>query len=98
MMSSPEIVEVFAIAMLQVVVVALVVVSPFLLTRAGLGWLKSILLRRVFALDVLTIERALPWAIIALSLGAGIVYFAVGDVRRGVYWVTAAVLNISVTV
>lgn len=38
-----------------------------------------------------------PVLLIALDLGAAIVYGVSGDVRKAVYWVAAAVLNITVT-
>jgi len=39
----------------------------------------------------------LPALIIIISAAASIVCFAGGDVRRGLYWAAAAVLNASVT-
>jgi len=41
--------------------------------------------------------RIFPTIIIALSIGAGIVYTVKGDVRLAVYWFAAATLNIAVT-
>lgn len=38
-----------------------------------------------------------PLALIALDLGAAIVYGAEGDWRKVVYWTAAAVLNVAVT-
>lgn len=35
--------------------------------------------------------------IIALSIGAGIMYAVNGDARHAVYWFAAATLNVSVT-
>lgn len=32
-----------------------------------------------------------------LDLGASLVYFAQGDPRRGIYWVAAATLTLTVT-
>lgn len=43
------------------------------------------------------IEKYLPIAMIVLAAGASIIYFYNGDIRKGVYWLAAAVLNISVT-
>ena len=42
-------------------------------------------------------EYLFPCLIIALNLGAAIVYGVQGDVRKVVYFVAAAVLNIAVT-
>ena len=38
-----------------------------------------------------------PCVLIALDLGAGIMYAFEGDWRKVVYWVAAAVLNVAVT-
>jgi hypothetical protein len=38
-----------------------------------------------------------PTILIALSIGAGIVYAVKGDVRHAIYWFAAATLNIEVT-
>ena len=38
-----------------------------------------------------------PSIIITLMIGASVVGFATGDVRRGVYWLAGAVLNVAVT-
>jgi len=38
-----------------------------------------------------------PTILIALSIGAGIVYAVKGDVRHAIYWFAAATLNIAVT-
>ncbi len=38
-----------------------------------------------------------PIAIIALNIGAGIIYGIAGDWRRAVYWIAAAVLTTAVT-
>lgn len=37
------------------------------------------------------------WSIIVLSACASAGYFWVGDLRHGIYWAAAAVLNIAVT-
>ncbi len=42
-------------------------------------------------------SRIFPTIIIALSIGAGIVYAVKGDVRHAGYWFSAALLNIFVT-
>jgi hypothetical protein len=41
--------------------------------------------------------KIFPSIIIALSIGAGIVYAVKGDARLAVYWFAAAILNIAVT-
>lgn len=38
-----------------------------------------------------------PLVLIALDLGAAILYGTSGDVRKVVYWIAAAVLNAAVT-
>lgn len=38
-----------------------------------------------------------PIALIALDIGAAVVYAAQRDMRQAVYWLAAAVLNIAVT-
>ena len=38
-----------------------------------------------------------PIMLIILDLGAAVVYGISGDVRKAIYWVAAAVLNITVT-
>ena len=38
-----------------------------------------------------------PCILIGLDLGEGIVYFADGDIRRGIYWVAVAALTACVT-
>lgn len=42
-------------------------------------------------------NRAFPAAILALQIGAAVVYGFSGDVRRCLYWAAAAVLTIVVT-
>jgi hypothetical protein len=41
--------------------------------------------------------KIFPTILIILSIAAGVVYAAKGDVRHAVYWFAAAALNISVT-
>lgn len=41
--------------------------------------------------------KIFPLVLIALDLGAAIVYGITGDWRKVVYWVAAAVLNVAVT-
>lgn len=43
-------------------------------------------------------ERTFALIIIVLSCLASVAYYAAGDMRRGTYWLAAAVLNITVTV
>ena len=43
-------------------------------------------------------ERTFALIIIGLSLLSSAAYYAVGDWRRGTYWLAGAVLNITVTV
>lgn len=42
-------------------------------------------------------EYIFPVILIALDVGAGIVYGAAGDYKKLVYWLAAVVLNIAVT-
>lgn len=42
--------------------------------------------------------KALPYTMVGLSFGAGIVYLVVGDYRRGIYWLLAAAITLTVTV
>jgi hypothetical protein len=46
---------------------------------------------------MLTGPRILPSVMIVLSLLAAFVYFLDGDMRRGIYWISAGVLTASVT-
>ncbi len=39
----------------------------------------------------------LPSVLIAIDIGAGIVYLIGGDWRRFIYWIAAAVLTASIT-
>ena len=38
-----------------------------------------------------------PMALILLDIGAAAVYANCGDIKKAVYWIAAAVLNITVT-
>ena len=38
-----------------------------------------------------------PVLLIALDIGAAVIYAACGDMKKAVYWIAAAVLNITVT-
>ncbi len=41
--------------------------------------------------------RTFPVFMLALSIGAGIVYLSSGDIRRGFYWLAAALITVTVT-
>lgn len=43
------------------------------------------------------IVHLFPILLIVLDLGAALVYGVYGDVRKVIYWIAAAVLNITVT-
>ena len=45
----------------------------------------------------MTKEQILPLVMIILSLGSSVVYFAGGDIRRGLYWFFAAGITTVVT-
>ncbi len=38
-----------------------------------------------------------PILLIALDIGAAVIYAACGDMKKAIYWIAAAVLNITVT-
>jgi hypothetical protein len=42
-------------------------------------------------------EKAFPLIIIALSVCAGIIYLLAGNVRKGLFWLFAAGVNICAT-
>lgn len=42
-------------------------------------------------------EQILPTLLIIIDLLAAVVCFAQKDVKRGIYWIAAAVLNVTVT-
>ena len=42
-------------------------------------------------------EKIFPVALIAMSLCAAGFYFLSGDIKKGIYWTAAAVLNVCVT-
>ncbi len=42
-------------------------------------------------------QHIFPLALIIADLGAAIVYGLAGDTRKVIYWIAAAVLNITVT-
>jgi len=41
--------------------------------------------------------KLLPIAMMLMSVGASLVYFADGDLRRAIYWLAAATLTTCVT-
>lgn len=41
--------------------------------------------------------KLFPTIMIGLMLISSIIYFVKGDVRQGIYWLSGAVLNVSVT-
>lgn len=41
--------------------------------------------------------KALPTILVIIQLGAGIVYLSQRDMRHGIYWLAAAVVNAAVT-
>jgi len=44
------------------------------------------------------ITKAFPYILMSLDVAAAVVYLINGDLRRGVYWVAAAVLTACVTI
>ena len=38
-----------------------------------------------------------PVLLIILDIGAAVIYAACGDMKKAIYWIAAAVLNITVT-
>lgn len=42
-------------------------------------------------------EQIFPLILIAIDILAAIVYFAHKDIKKGVYWIAAAVLSVTVT-
>ena len=56
--------------------------------------LNGVILREDFLMNK---GYIFPLVLITLDLCAGVVYLASGDVRKFVYWIAAAVLNIAVT-
>lgn len=43
------------------------------------------------------IEKVFPVVLIVLDICSAGVYFYMGDIRRSIYWVAAAVLTLTVT-
>ena len=46
----------------------------------------------------LNMSKIFPMALITLDFLAAIVYFSQGDIKRGIYWLSAMSLTICVTV
>ena len=46
----------------------------------------------------MTVTKIFPITLIVLDLLASIVYFSSGDVKRGIYWIAAMTLTITVTI
>jgi hypothetical protein len=42
-------------------------------------------------------NKILPLTIAGLSLGAGIAYLISGDIKQGIYWISAMSLTLAVT-
>lgn len=42
-------------------------------------------------------EYIFPILLIALNVGAAVMCFAQGDIKKSIYWIAAAVLNAAVT-
>lgn len=42
-------------------------------------------------------EQIFPSVLIAMNFGAALVYGLQGDVKKVIYWIAAAILNITVT-
>jgi len=43
-------------------------------------------------------SKLFPYTLIFLDLCASVVYFANGDIKRGIYWIAAMVLTLCVTI
>jgi len=43
------------------------------------------------------INKLFPVMLIILDFGASAVYFLTGDIKKGVYWMSAGILTITVT-
>jgi len=46
---------------------------------------------------IMTKQQIFPTILIALDILASIPYFANGDIKKGIYWIAAAVLTATVT-
>ena len=42
--------------------------------------------------------KIFPYCLIVMDMGASIVYLAHGDIRHCVYWLSAAILTVTVTI
>lgn len=63
------------------------------------GWRfsKKLLRRRGKRFMEMKNEHIFPTLLIVLDILAGVVYLCHGDVKKFIYWIAAAVLNITVT-
>ena len=43
------------------------------------------------------IEKIMPTILIIMFIISAIIYFCYGDIRHGIYWLAAAVLNAAIT-
>ncbi len=46
---------------------------------------------------MISVEKIFPLLLIIIDVVAGGVYFANGDIKKGIYWVAAATLSYCVT-
>ena len=58
---------------------------------------EELALLAVVAFASIPPEKIFPSALIVLDIASAVVSFQVGDVRRSIYWVSAAILTASVT-
>lgn len=58
---------------------------------------EELSLLAVVAVASIPPEKIFPSALIVIDIAAAVVSFQVGDVRRSIYWVSAAILTASVT-
>jgi len=42
--------------------------------------------------------KLFPIILMILDVGASITYFCSGDIRRGIYWIAACILTLTVTI
>lgn len=43
------------------------------------------------------VQKLFPSILVALDLCASLMYFVTGDIKRGIYWLSAAILTATVT-
>ena len=58
---------------------------------------EELSLLAVVAVASIPPEKIFPSALIVLDIAAAVVAFQIGDVRRSIYWISAAILTASVT-